>query len=452
MKKIIVLLTVLALMLSLFVGCGSKEEEPIGGSVSANTPAPTAQPEPEDKPEPEDNPGKEPAEEPAEEETFDTGVIIGGTYSNEFLGINCNLDSNWIFFDEAQMAQINGLTAESIDDEGIKTQLEESGVIYDLYAMTIDGGGTINIALEDLGLIYGSILSEDGYADIAIKQLPEALESTGMSDVSCEKVTVEFCGEEHTAINVTGTMEGLELYETLVCIKSGKYMACITICTVGENRIDELLDCFYTGEPRPVEQESSQQPGLETTAGEIEAGEFSVGRVEGNTYINEFLGIQCALDDNWFFTDEASLAMYNGLSGSTYTTEDALALFEQGLTPYDMEASTADGYYSMNIVFEKLADVYAATLSPEDYLDISMSQTVPLLESSGYTDVVCEKVAVEFCGETHAGAAVSAYYEGIAINETVIVLKAGSYIACITLVCIDDDACDVLAGYFSKID
>jgi len=444
MKKIIVLFTVLALVLSLFAGCGSKEENPIGGEVSANTPAPTAQPDPE--------PEADSDETPVEEDEFDTGIIMGGTYSNEFLGINCNLDSNWIIFDETQMAQINGLTADSIGDEDIKAQFEESGVIYDLYAMTVDGGGTINIALENLGLIYGSVLSEDAYADDAVKQLPEALEASGMSDVVCEKASVQFCGEEHTAINVTCTSEGMMLYETLVCMKVGKYMACVTVCTVGENSTDELLDFFYTGEPRPVESDVSQQPDIETTAGEIEAGEFSVGRLEGNTYINDFLGIQCALDESWIFADVATLAIYNGLSGSTYTTADALALFEQGLTPYDMEASTADGYYTINIVFEKLADIYAATLSPEDYLDISMSQIVPLLESSGYTDVVCEKAGIEFCGETHAGATISAYYEGIAINEAVIVLKVGSYIACITLVCIDDDACNVLAGYFSKID
>ena len=56
-----------------------------------------------------------------------------------------------------------------------------------------------------------------------------------------------------------------------------------------------------------------------------EAGEFSVGAVEGNSYVNEYFGVKLNLLDGYAFVDDEALAQITGLTADMLTTNAAAA-------------------------------------------------------------------------------------------------------------------------------
>lgn len=239
MKRIIALILAALMLLSL-AACGGDG----AAQTTAENPStiiPTADPD-------DDIPTTaSPAETtapPAEEADPLMGYYSGTTYNNAFLGIQCKLDENWTVATEEELAQLNGLTADIISDEALAEQLRNSGVVQAFYAMADDGLVVMNIVLENLGLLYGTVLDEERYVDLSLDQLVTALESAGLSDVTTEADTVTFAGSEHAAIRVHGTMSGVDFYELLVCVKVDSYMSVITLASYYEDITDSLAALY----------------------------------------------------------------------------------------------------------------------------------------------------------------------------------------------------------------
>ncbi|MCE5236701.1 MAG: hypothetical protein LLF87_11720 [Eubacteriales bacterium] len=114
-----------------------------------------------------------------------------------------------------------------------------------MYAASSDGLATINILFENLGVVYGFALDEDKYIDLAMENLQQSLESSGIENIALEKTPLDFAGASRTAISITGELSGVPLYESLVCMKQGNYMASITICSINENIAEQLAGLFY---------------------------------------------------------------------------------------------------------------------------------------------------------------------------------------------------------------
>lgn len=167
------------------------------------------------------------------------------TYENNFIGIGCTLDSDWDVFSAEQIAELNGLAASQINDKDIAKQLESSGNAMPFYAQQDQGLVTLNITLEDLGLLYGSLLSEQQYAENSIGQVAPALEAMGMSNVTTEIGSMSFAGSEHVSVSISGTLQGISFYETLVCVKTEKHMAIITAGSYISDTTKDVLALFY---------------------------------------------------------------------------------------------------------------------------------------------------------------------------------------------------------------
>lgn len=230
--KFMPLLLASLLVLVLFLtACGGTD---ISGNVTdVNSPSPTPDAAP---PTP-------------EEREYEMGSANGGVYTNDFLKIGCKLDENWSFYNDDQLAQLSGITADAIQDEDISKLFRESAdsgkVIFDMYAASADGLATINILFENLGVVYGFALDEDKYIDLAMENLQQSLEASGIEKIALEKTAVDFAGASRAAIAITGELSGVPLYESLICMKQGNYMASITICSVGENITEQLAGLFY---------------------------------------------------------------------------------------------------------------------------------------------------------------------------------------------------------------
>lgn len=161
---------------------------------------------------------------------FDEGT---NTYKNDFIGLGCKLEDEWEVFNREQVAQLIGLTANMINNDALAELLTNGQTVIIFYAQKDSGRTNINIGLEDLGALYGSTLNEKQYADIAAPQMAPMLESMGMTGITTKVDTISFAGGEHAAIHVSGSLQGVTLNETAVCIKVGNYMAIITITSTG---------------------------------------------------------------------------------------------------------------------------------------------------------------------------------------------------------------------------
>ena len=172
------------------------------------------------------------------------GTVDGDTYTSEFLGLKLTVDEDWVIADDEQLAELSGVVKESFTDEEIRDQIEKGGSVTDLYALNQADGSSLNITIQKLSLVSGMLVTEDAYAEANLKQLPDALASASITVDKLEKTKVTFVGEEHVALALEGTIQDVPLYETLVMVKTGSYIACITAATFFEDTTADLLDMF----------------------------------------------------------------------------------------------------------------------------------------------------------------------------------------------------------------
>lgn len=188
---------------------------------------------------------------PAEEaeETYEAEEMIGeksgNSYANETLGIRAEFSDNWTILDDEQTAQMLGLVADNFSEVDLAEQLRESGSLYDLYAMTVDqSGDNVNVVIEDLGVVNGIIIDEKKYLEIAEDQLETTFAQMGMTDVTLDKGTYSFAGEDHVSVLIKGNYSGMPVYERMVLLKAGNYMGVVTAFSLDTARLDNIMGCF----------------------------------------------------------------------------------------------------------------------------------------------------------------------------------------------------------------
>jgi uncharacterized lipoprotein YehR (DUF1307 family) len=225
MKKIAALLLAVMLMLSL-AACGD-EPAPNVDTDKTTTPATTT-----------------PATTEAEEPRAQLGTVEGTVYTNTFLGITADMGADWTFAPKSDLAQILGMATENITDEDLLNALESSGVIYDMYAVNNDGMQNINITMENLNVLQSLAVTEQAYLEASKDQLAPALEDMGYENVTVTLTEIEFAGKSHAALKLHGTISDMDFYETLVCIKQGSYIACVTVGAFGTDTTGAILALF----------------------------------------------------------------------------------------------------------------------------------------------------------------------------------------------------------------
>ena len=179
-----------------------------------------------------------------EEDSFGLGDAENNTYWNETMSIGCTLDENWYFYTREEMLELNGMTAEMLD-ETLAEAVREAGAMMDMYAMNLVTGATVNVNLERLSLSNSLLVSETSYIKLSEEGLCTALEQMGCENVQVETGTMEFLGKEHACARVSAEMTGVQMYETIVVIKTGRTMIVVTSASFYEDITEEVLSCFF---------------------------------------------------------------------------------------------------------------------------------------------------------------------------------------------------------------
>ena len=136
---------------------------------------------------------------PVPEETGDTpddtlGALTGGTYTNKTARITCKLDDSWLFYNERQLEELNGVLTEA--GGGDVAALAESGkAVYDMYAVSTDGLMTMNVTYQNLGLLSGASMTAQEYVEWAAQTLPGDLAACGLTDVAVQIAAQDIAAE-----------------------------------------------------------------------------------------------------------------------------------------------------------------------------------------------------------------------------------------------------------------
>lgn len=159
--------------------------------------------------------------------------------------------------------------------------------------------------------------------------------------------------------------------------------------------------------------------GVETASGGTTAAQAatpSLGKVDGNTYTSDYLGIGCTLDDGWvFYSAEQLQTLPEGLQDN----KDAWDELDTGTQVFDMKAESSEELAAVNIVLTKSSAqerVAYALLSEQDLMDSLLEQKDTLISSyteAGFTVDSVEAATVTFLGKERLALRTVASLEGV---------------------------------------
>ena len=178
------------------------------------------------------------------EDSFGTGTIQDNVYWNEIMKIGCALDETWYFYSEEEIMEANGTTAEVLEGE-IAEMIENGGTLTDMFAQNLETGATVNVVFERVSLANSLLYNEKSYIEASIPTLEEAFAQMGIEDVAFTTQEMEFMGETHCVLLITGMYSGVPIYEQLAVVKDGRNFTVVTVVSVMEGEAEEVLSGFF---------------------------------------------------------------------------------------------------------------------------------------------------------------------------------------------------------------
>ena len=177
------------------------------------------------------------------EEVFtpERGTVENGIYRNDVFGVSFSVNEDeWYFYSDAEISEAMGLAAEELTEEG-KQIIEEADIIYDMYCASLLTGGSVNINYENLGIIYSEAINAEEYLELAISQFEYQLSGVNISLDKCETGVATVDGNLRPCLNIVANFGGTIIYECIVPKKVGDWMAVVTIASLSESEISQIL-------------------------------------------------------------------------------------------------------------------------------------------------------------------------------------------------------------------
>ena len=178
---------------------------------------------------------------------FERGVVEGQTYTSQFLGLTCTAPAEFTYLSDQEIAQLNHLAAEAVDDEELAKQMRESlengNQVQDMYLMTADGLQTVNVMLVKVSA-KGATVDMTAFTKMGMEQIISGYESADMTDVETSRETVTFMGQQYEGICATAAYHDAPVTTVQVCMQVDNYVCVITFTSYVEDRTSEMMDFF----------------------------------------------------------------------------------------------------------------------------------------------------------------------------------------------------------------
>ncbi len=174
------------------------------------------------------------------------GALPGGTYTNQNAHLTCKLDESWLFYNETQLLELNGVLTEGGSSD-IAALAESGKAVYDMYAISTDGLMTMNVTYQNLGLLSGGSMTAQEYVELAAAKLPSDLSAGGFTDAQVQISATDIAAEKSCpTLLVTAMLQDTPMYERLVCLRAGNYIYCVTLCSFTKDVTADMAALFHT--------------------------------------------------------------------------------------------------------------------------------------------------------------------------------------------------------------
>ena len=176
---------------------------------------------------------------------------------------------------------------------------------------------------------------------------------------------------------------------------------------------------------------------------------YTPGTTVGNTYTNEYFGFTVTLDENsdWSFYTIEQLAQLIGQSSEVLdNSETVTESLERRKNDIEMFAIRSD-----NASISVLVDTAnGAKYDESTYVDTALTNLAQKLTNAGQTNVSTKKTTLAFAGEEHCGIIINTEVQGVSMEQTMVCVKVGDYVAIVTAVSgLDESSTDLLAVFKS---
>ncbi|MBO5317598.1 MAG: hypothetical protein J6A74_04070 [Oscillospiraceae bacterium] len=164
--------------------------------------------------------------------TVTLGQMQGSTYTNTYAGFACTLDGSWT----CQLAQEAQELPEYVTD--LKADNEQA-----LTSLLVNYQKHSPAAMKAF-----MAMTEEQVVDSVLKgkdTMIDTYKKDGIDATVLEKVKVQFAGQEHFALHMEATIQGVPYYTTqLFVYGQGLYGVTLTVASFMADKSGDLLDLF----------------------------------------------------------------------------------------------------------------------------------------------------------------------------------------------------------------
>jgi len=168
-------------------------------------------------------------------------------YRNDYFKYSCTLPDDWYVLNQEEMAQVLGITFESLGEgdagDYIQDSFNSGESQMDFYAFANGGAQSINIVLGKLKVLE-MLLPEQQLLDASTTLLVSGLENIGATSVTTSTGKIDFLGDERVALFVQAEYEGGTIFETIVVLRKGFYLSTFTMTGLDQASAQDPLSYF----------------------------------------------------------------------------------------------------------------------------------------------------------------------------------------------------------------
>ncbi len=171
---------------------------------------------------------------------FSLGKTINNVYTNEFLGLSCTLSSEWEFYSDEQILELNNIVLENIDED-ISEQIKNATIIYDMFAQNTVDYSNINMTLERFSSLQIASIDMKQSLEAQKDAIISTYQNMGYTDITVayEKIIVD--NKEYDALKLKAMIQGVDFYGTAFAFKKNNYVATVTVTSLQTDKTDDIL-------------------------------------------------------------------------------------------------------------------------------------------------------------------------------------------------------------------
>ena len=177
----------------------------------------------------------------------ETKVSLGETkdncYRNDFLGLSCTLPSEWVFYTEEEILELNDIVKDAVDED-VADKLENANIIYDMYASNPNDYSSVNVNMEKYSAVQIASLNLKTVLESQFETIIDTYENMGYTNVQIEYEKISVDGKEFDGAVITADIADYEFSSVVFCFKKGRYLANVTVGALSTEALESILGCF----------------------------------------------------------------------------------------------------------------------------------------------------------------------------------------------------------------